>query len=134
MAKKETGGKKLETEITREICDWLSDQNFFFWRSNNIPVFQKDKYGARFRSLPKYTPRGLPDIIVVHCGIFIALEVKIPDYWKFTDSQKEMRDKIILNGGIYRLVTSVTEVAEIMDPLKIGIMPLLLSFKDGKIQ
>ena len=70
--------KKLEKDIQREICDWLQESGFFFWRNNTVPVFQRDKYGARFRKLPKYTPAGLPDIIVIHNGKFISLEVKVP--------------------------------------------------------
>lgn len=99
--------KKLEKDIQREICDYLAENNYFFWRSNNIPVFDRNK--NKFRALPKYTPRGLPDIIIIYKGYFIALEVKIPDYWKLTDSQVEMRFGIENNGGFYFLVTSIDE-------------------------
>lgn len=106
--------KKLEKEIQREICDWLHECGFFFWRQNSIPVFQRDSYGARFRAMPKYTPRGLPDIIILHQGMFIGLEVKVPGYWKYTDDQQAMRDKILDNGGAYHLVTSLDETKDVM--------------------
>lgn len=103
-------GKKLETEIMREICDWLALQKFFFWRQNNVPVFDK----GHFRAMPKYTPRGLPDIIILYQGHLITLEVKVPDYWKYTDDQKKMRDRIIENGGGYHLVTSLEQAQGVL--------------------
>jgi hypothetical protein len=106
--------KKLEKDIQNEICEWLDTNGFFFWRNNNVPVFQRDKYGARFRRLPKYTPRGLPDIFIVNLGRLIALEVKVPEYWKFTDDQQNIKDKLIQNGAHYHLVTSLDEVKTIL--------------------
>jgi len=106
--------KKLEKDIQKEICDWLFAEGYFFWRSNNIPVFQRDKYGPRFRSLPKYTPRGLPDIQILQDGRYIGLEVKVPGYWKFTDDQQIMKEKIIANGGAYHIVTSLDEAKNVV--------------------
>ncbi len=103
-------GKKLESEIQREICDWLFNRGVFFWRHNAVPVFEK----GHFRALPKYTPRGLPDVLIILDGKFIALEVKVPDYWKHTEDQKLMAEKIRANGGYFHLVTSLQEVIEIM--------------------
>jgi len=71
--------KPLEKDIQREICEYLSENNYFFWRSNNIPVFGMNNGGKKtFRSLPKFTPRGIPDIILLHDGKFIGFEVKRP--------------------------------------------------------
>lgn len=108
--------KKLESHVQREICDWLFLHEFFFWRQNTIPVFEH----GHFRALPKYTPRGLPDIMVLHGGRFIGLEVKNvrkghPGYTNLSEYQKDMREKILLNGGAYHMVTSLAEVKEIFD-------------------
>ena len=107
--------KKLEKDIQREICDWLLENNYFFWRQNTIPVWDKN----RFRAMPKYTPRGLPDIIVLHGGQFIGLEVKNeryghPSYATLSQYQEEMRQKILANGGAYHLVTSLDQVQQIL--------------------
>lgn len=59
---------KSETQVQREICDYLYGRRLFFWRSNNIPVFG--------RALPKYTLKGLPDIFIIHGGKCIGFEVK----------------------------------------------------------
>jgi hypothetical protein len=71
--------KPLEKDIQREICEYLNDNKYFFWRSNNIPVFGMNNGGKKtFRSLPKFTPRGIPDIILLHNSKFIGFEVKRP--------------------------------------------------------
>ncbi len=112
MIKKENK-EPLEKDIQNEILDWLSNRELFFWRSNNIPVFSRSNDGVkRFRSLPKHTPRGLPDIIIVHQRNFIALEVKRPG-GKVRPEQREFGDKVIKNGGHYFIVTSLKEVVEI---------------------
>ena len=103
--------KVLEKDIQREICDWLHEQGYFFWRQNTMPIWDKN----HFRALPKYTPRGLPDIMLIHEGTFTGIEVKNvrhghPSYTDLSPYQKEMRDKIIKNGGAYHVVMSLAEV------------------------
>lgn len=105
--------RKLEKDIQKEICEYLQSQGFFFWKHNAFPRFNTST--QRFHSYPKYTPRGLPDIIILFYGKFISLEVKVPDYWKFTDEQKRMKEKIISNGGAYHLVTSIEQARDVMD-------------------
>ncbi len=100
----------LEKDIQKAICEWLHIKGYFFWRSNNIPVFGKNNAGNKaFRSLPKYTPRGLPDLIVIHKGKFIALEVKRPKA-KLRPEQAEFGAKCVLEGGYYKEVHSLDEV------------------------
>jgi len=55
----------------------------------------------------KFIPKGLPDIMLLHEGKFLGLEVKVPDYWKRTDSQILIQEKISKAGGYYSIVTSV---------------------------
>lgn len=119
--KKET--KILEKDIQRQICDWLSINNFFFWRNNNVPIFGRSNDGVkRFRAMPKYTPKGLPDIIVLVKGKMIGLEVKRPDNPSKTgrENQQVMGEKITLNGGLYKIVFNlpdVTSMPEIIEGL-----------------
>ncbi len=90
--------KPLEKDIQLEICNWLQDRGFFFFRF---------RYMSRFPI--KFIPKGLPDIMVLHEGKFLGLEVKVPDYWKRTDSQLLMQEKITRAGGRYAIVTSLVE-------------------------
>ena len=103
----------LEKDIQRAICEWLAKGDFFFWRSNNIPVFGASNDGVkRFRALPKFTPRGIPDIMVIKNGDFYALEVKRPGA-VLRPEQMEFRDKVTQHGAFYYMVTSVSDVEEI---------------------
>ena len=111
--------KILEKDIQREICDWLHAEGFFFWRQNNTPIFDR-KFGG-FRAMAKYTYRGLPDIMILYSGKFIGLEVKVPDYWKRTDGQIEIQDKILNNGGVYAIATSLEEAKSIIEKTIKGI-------------
>lgn len=102
--------KKLEKDIQREICQYLEGEKYFFWRSNNIPVFGMNNGGKRtFRSLPKYTPRGLPDIMLLHAGKFLAFEVKRPGE-KLRPEQETFRARCAEVGVDYYVVTSLNEV------------------------
>ncbi len=114
MAQKEI----TEALILADICRALESANIFFFRCNNIPV--------KGRSLGRWVPRGLPDIIICNKGSFIALEVKRPDgFYKgrnrisiLRPEQQQWCDKLFDNGGYYYLVTSVDDVRN-----KTGIIP-----------
>ncbi len=106
--------KKLEKDIQREIADWLHSQGYFFWRQNNIPVFDK----GNFRAMPKYSSKGSPDIMILHKGKFIGLEVKVDGYWKFTEDQERFRNLIDGNGGFYTVVTSLEQTKTVLDKFK----------------
>jgi hypothetical protein len=110
---------RLEKEIQAEILDYLDKGNFLFWRSNNVPVFAKNNAGKyMYRSLPKYTPRGLPDIIVIASGKFIAIEVKRKGA-KLRPEQAEFGVRVIKEGGTYIVATcleDLKQVPEFMPP------------------
>lgn len=100
----------LEKDIQKVLCEWLELNKFFFWRSNNIPVFGMNNGGKRtFRSLPKYTPRGLPDLICIVKGKFIAIEVKRPGA-KLRPEQADFGVRCVENGGIYWCITDLADL------------------------
>jgi hypothetical protein len=104
--------KKLENDIQNEIFDFLLKENYFFWRSNNVPVFGKNNGGKyMYRKLPKHTPKGLPDICVVHNGEFIAVEVK-RDGCHLTEDQALFGEKVMCANAWYYCVHSVDELKE----------------------
>jgi hypothetical protein len=105
-------GTPLEKDIQRVICEWLQLKKYFFWRSNNIPVYGKNNAGAMtFRSLPKFTPRGLPDIMLINKGKFIAIEIKRPGA-KLRPEQASFGLNCIGHGGFFIAVHSLDELQE----------------------
>lgn len=105
--------KASESQIQSAICDYLETRRRFFFRLNNIPAFNRsDGGGFTMRKLPKHTPRGLPDIVVVVGGIFYALEVKSA-IGKQSPDQKLIQADIEKHGGKYFVVRSIDDVEAI---------------------
>lgn len=94
-----------ESAIQKAICDYLAYQGHFFWRQNTQPVFD---YG-KFYSMPKYSKKGVPDIILVKDGIFWGLEVKRPKS-KQNENQIEFQQGLEAAGGKYNVVCSIDDV------------------------
>lgn len=110
---KKIKNKNAEGSIQNEILNYLADQKgIYFFRMNNIPAFTKLPSGKiQMRKLPKYTPKGLPDIIVIKKGIFYGLEVKKsePKTYQSKD-QKIFEANVKAHGGQYYVVRSVQDV------------------------
>lgn len=100
----------LESEVQRDICEALDKRGIFFWRSNNIPSLGRFAVDgkARFRSMPKYSAKGVSDIICIVDGRFIALEVK-REGAKLRPEQSEWGSRVVMNGGEYAKVCNVEE-------------------------
>jgi hypothetical protein len=104
--------KTSEKQAQAAICEYLAirmrQKKLMFWRNNNVPVFDTGFQG--FRKLPEHTLKGSPDIIVVHNGSFIGLEVKgsgkklSADQLDFQKLVKEV------GGGEYYRVTSIDDL------------------------
>lgn len=102
--------KESEGDIQNSICEYLEMKRRFFFRVNNIPAFNKGANGqVTMRRLPKYTPKGVPDIIVVAGGIFYGLEVK-SKVGKQSPDQKEFEANLKKHGGQYHVVRSIEDV------------------------
>lgn len=100
--------KILEKDIQYSICEYLEAKRIFFWRQNNIPVRLGD---GSFRSMPKYSKRGVPDIIVIlpPDGMFLAIEVKRPE-GVLSEHQKAFRDALVALGGRYVVANSLDDI------------------------
>jgi hypothetical protein len=101
---------KLEKDVQSAILDYLAIKHYFFWRSNNTPIF--DSKRQIFRGMPKYALHGTPDIIVIHNGKFIGLECK-SDKGKQSESQIKFQKGCIDAGGTYAVVRSIDDVQAI---------------------
>ena len=118
---------KTETQVVLEICDFLKSEGYFFWRSNNIPAGGRT-FGT-YRALPKYTPKGLPDIMLILGGAFYGIEVKKPEGdpeqrepngrrvrgGVLTPEQREWATALMLAGGTYVEARSIEDVRKALD-------------------
>ncbi len=102
----------LEGEVLNDVCVWLQQKGYFFWRANNVPVYAMNNAGKMtFRSLPKFTPRGLPDINLVHNTQYIGIEVKRMGA-KLRPEQEDFKMNVSAHGGIYLCIHSVRELQD----------------------
>jgi hypothetical protein len=72
-----------------------------------LPVWDKSFGG--FRALPKYTPKGLPDIEVIKDSCWVGLEVK-RENTKQSPEQKEFERRCKEAGVEYYTVRSLDDV------------------------
>lgn len=108
---------KSETEIIREICEYLQEHHFLFWRNNNVPILG--------RSMPKWCPKGLPDLFIVRDhGRLTGVEVKRPAgndeerekngrkvrAGKVTQDQANFGYRLVAHGANYLVVRSLDEL------------------------
>ena len=97
-----------ESDILRAICDYLALKKHFFWRNNSYGIF--DVKGGFHRALPKYSLKGVPDIILIDkTGHFVGLEAKKKGGVQ-SDDQKEFERLCKAQGAEYRVVCSVDDV------------------------
>lgn len=99
--------KTPEGEVLAAVCEYLTLKGYLFSRTNNAPIFERSR--GVFRSLPKYTLKGWPDICLVRNGKFYGIEVK-SETGKLSPEQAELGRQIIHNGGEYVVVRSIEDV------------------------
>jgi hypothetical protein len=104
----------LEKDIQRAMCEYLAYNKFFFWRVNNFTIFDTGK--KAFRKLPPYTPKGISDLVLLHKGIFVAIEVKRPGI-PLRPEQQVFSAQVARNGGLYWTVHSVEELQNNIETL-----------------
>lgn len=97
-----------EKELQKEVIDYLRSKNIFHY-AITPPDRKHNVYGVKHQ---------LPDIYALKNGVSIFLELKAPEYKANhadrQEKQAKVRQKIIQNGGLAFLVTSLEEVKEIL--------------------
>ena len=98
-----------ESDIVSAICDYLALRKHLFWRSNNVPVY--DKAGGFFRALPKHPMRGPPDITVIRhsSGQYVGLDVK-QKAGRLSPEQQAFAAACQARGAQYHVVRSLDDV------------------------
>lgn len=101
----------LESEIQNMLCEYLALKRRFFWRNNNVPIF--DHITKSYRAMPKYAMKGVADIIVINDGGFVTfLEVKRPK-GKQSEDQIAFENLCKKWGAEYHIVWSIEHLKEL---------------------
>ena len=94
----------IETELQKEILQYLKLRNIFCWR-NNAGLIIKGR-------VIQMSPAGSPDIVgVLPDGRFLGIEVKLPGK-NLNDKQVEFLAKLKDNHAFVIVAHSVEEVAK----------------------
>jgi len=80
-------------------------KKYFFFRLNNIPTSSN----GNFRALGPYTPKGLPDCVVIRLGQFIGLEFK-GSSGKTSPEQDLCHENIRKAGGEVWVIRSIEDL------------------------
>jgi len=99
--------KVSENDVVSGICNYLSYRPWYFWRQNNIGTY--DRKNETYRSLPKFSVRGVPDILVLAFNTIVFVECKT-DTGKQSEAQKEFQAEVESRGYTYILARSVDDV------------------------
>ena len=106
MARKNTP----EGQVTEVVCEYLHLQGYYFFRVNNVGVFDPTK--GVHRSLPKWAVKGVSDLIVVHGGKTYFIELKSAT-GKLSPDQELFQAMIENNDCDYFVVRSLEDIQRI---------------------
>lgn len=103
-----------ESKIQLQIMQYLRKRGHFAWRNNNQPTYDTKMNGGYggYRAQSKWTPNGLPDIMLIDkeaYGQLVGLEVKTPK-GKPSAGQLLMKRRFELQNARYEIVRSVDDV------------------------
>jgi hypothetical protein len=99
-----------ENDVLQLVGDYLTIKRHFFFRANNIPVF--DSKRNIYRAMPKYSKHGVPDFILIWNGQFVGLECKQKGKYQ-SKEQKEFEKECKEVGAEYYVIRSLEDLKEI---------------------
>jgi hypothetical protein len=98
--------KASEAQIQAACLEYLALRGYFYFRLNQAGIALPD---GRHRSLPKHTPVGLPDAVLVKDGRFIGLEFKRSGASQ-SFAQVEVAKRILRAGADYHVIRSLDDL------------------------
>jgi hypothetical protein len=111
-----------EHDLQCAICNYLDIRRVCYWAVPNGGKRSKTE-SARFKK--EGVKSGVPDISIVHDGMYFGLEVKKPKTLtpkgRLSKNQKEMIEKIEEHGGDVKVVYSVQDTIEAFIDWGIGV-------------
>lgn len=111
-----------EHDLQCAICDYLDIRRVCYWAVPNGGKRSKTE-SARFKK--EGVKSGVPDISIVHDGMYYGLEVKKPKTLtpkgRLSKNQKNMIERIETAGGDVKVVYSVQDTIEAFIDWGIGV-------------
>lgn len=103
-----------ESDIQRQVIDYLRARRIFHWRNNVGGVYRNGRYVV-------FGVAGAGDIIgVLNDGRFLSVEIKAPGpdttAKKRKEAQAAFRDAINTAGGVAIVARSVDDVMALFEP------------------
>lgn len=98
-----------ESDIQRQITDWLTLHRYFWYRQNSGAMAGSHK-GKRW--FVRFAKPGAPDIVCVINGIYVGIEVK-NERGEQSQAQVDFEHELRRAGGIYVLARSLNDVIKV---------------------
>ena len=98
-----------ENQILNSVCEYLTLHKYFFWRNNNVAIYDKSR--GVFRRMPKYAKKGVPDLILID-KVCYGLEIK-KTKGKQSQDQKDFENDFTKAGGKYFIIRSIDDLIKI---------------------
>ena len=100
-----------ENKVQNEVCKYLRKKRVFFFRVNNMPVWDK-KLGI-YRSMGEYSIKGVPDVLAVsRDGRMIGIEFKSKT-GRLSADQFFFSQRLMDRGGEYHVIRSIEDIKEL---------------------
>lgn len=96
-----------ESAALDAVCEYLHRQGYFFFRVNNVGIFDPTK--KIHRKSPKWCIKGVSDVMVVWKSQTFFIEVK-SDTGKLSPDQKAFEAMVEENGCAYHVVRGVEDI------------------------
>jgi len=107
-----------ESQLEVQVCHYMALKRLMFWKQPQRGYF--DVKQGRFRAdVNPYVRKGVPDIIWVHEGMFIGLELK-SHKGKQSPHQLEFERDLKAAGGRYYVIQSFEQAMEVIDRVIMG--------------
>lgn len=107
--------KLTEKEIQNFVLDYLNANRLgYFWRNNTVGVYDPRTQGYRRNKNEK----GVPDILGVLEGRFIAIECKSQGRNVLGENQEKFKERFERQGGIFYLANDVNSFVIWVQELK----------------
>lgn len=109
--------KGPEALIQKQITDYLTYRNFFWWRNNTGAMASPSNDGHKRRFI-RFGKKGSPDIFVLFLRVLFGIEVKA-EKGSQTDSQKQYEIDFKEAGGVYVLAKGKNALHSVLEALDV---------------